>query len=86
VPTANEIKKRVENNWIQFLSTNSAKLASETLSGATPPSVFIGRYGYPKVKVGPMVPPFHGDTTILDKPEMWLGKSLKILFLPFVPS
>ena len=77
MPTANEIKKRLENNWIQFLSTNSAKLASETLSGATPPSVFIGRYGYPKVKVGPMVPPFHGDTTILDKPEMWLGKSLE---------
>ena len=24
-----------------------------------------------------MVPPFHGDTTILDKPEMWLGKSLE---------
>jgi DNA repair protein NreA len=77
VPTANEIRKRLEDNWIQFLSTNSAKLASETLSGATPPSVFIGRYGYPKVKVGPMVPPFHGDTTILDKPEMWLGKSLE---------
>ncbi|MGC1132402.1 MAG: hypothetical protein WA941_06240 [Nitrososphaeraceae archaeon] len=77
MPTANEIKKRLEDNWIQFLTTNSAKLASETLSGATPPSVFIGRYGYPKVKVGPMVPPFHGDTTILDKPEMWLGKSLE---------
>ncbi|MFY9967629.1 MAG: hypothetical protein WAK50_18005 [Nitrososphaeraceae archaeon] len=77
MPTANEIRKRLEDNWIQFLSTNSAKLASETLSGATPPSVFIGRYGYPKVKVGPMVPPFHGDTTILDKPEMWLGKSLE---------
>lgn len=77
MPTANEIKKRLEDNWIQFLSTNSAKLASETLSGATPPSVFIGRYGYPKVKVGPMVPPFHGDTTILDKPEMWVGKSLE---------
>ena len=77
MPTANEIKKRLEDNWIQFLSTNSAKLASETLSGATPPSVFIGRDGYPKVKVGPMVPPFHGDTTILDKPEMWLGKSLE---------
>ena len=77
MPTANEIKKRLEDNWIQFLSTNSAKFTSETLSGATPPSVFIGRYGYPKVKVGPMVPPFHGDTTILDKPEMWLGKSLE---------
>ena len=24
-----------------------------------------------------MVPPLHGDTTILDKPEMWLGKSIE---------
>jgi len=77
VPTATEIKKRLEQNWIQFLNANSAKLSLETLSGATPPSVFVGRYGYPKVKVGPMVPPLHGDTTILDKPEMWLGKSIE---------
>lgn len=75
--TANEIRKRLEHNWIEFLTTNSAKLASKTLAGATPPSVFIGRHGYPKVKVGPMVPPLHGDTTILDKPEMWVGKSLE---------
>ena len=77
VPTAKEIRKRLEDNWITFLNSNSAKLASETLQGATPPSVFIGRYGYPKVKVGPMIPPFHGDTTILDKPEMWLRKNLE---------
>lgn len=37
----------------------------------------MGRYGYPKVKVGPMVPPLHGDTTILDTPEIWLGKSIE---------
>ena len=23
------------------------------------------------------MPPIHGDTTILDKPEMWLGKSIE---------
>jgi DNA repair protein NreA len=77
LPTANEIKKRLEENWIQFCKINSANLSSKTLSGATPPSVFVGRYGYPKVKVGPMLPPLHGDTTILDKPEMWLGKSIE---------
>lgn len=77
MPAANEIKKRLEDNWIRFLNANSAKLTSVSLAGATPPSVFIGRYGYPKVKVGPMVPPIHGDTTILDKPEMWLGKSIE---------
>jgi DNA repair protein NreA len=77
VPTANEIKKQLEQNWIQFLNANSAKLSLKTFAGATPPSVFVGRYGYPKVKVGPMVPPFHGDTTILDRPEIWLGKSIE---------
>ncbi len=75
--TANEIKARLERNWIRFLNDNSAKFSTTMLSGATPPSVFVGRYGYPKVKVGPMMPPLHGDTTILDKPEMWLGKSLE---------
>jgi hypothetical protein len=77
VPTANEITEQLETNWIKFLNDNSPKLSLRTLSGATPPSVFVGRYGYPKVKVGPMVPPLHGDTTILDKPEMWLGKSIE---------
>lgn len=77
MPTANEIKKRLEENWIQFRNKNSATLSSKTLSGATPPSVFVGRYGYPRVKVGPMLPPLHGDTTILDKPELWLGKSIE---------
>lgn len=75
--TANEIKARLERNWIKFLNDNSAKFSTTTLSGATPPSVFVGRYGYPKVKVGPMMPPLHGDTKILDTPEMWLGKSLE---------
>ena len=77
MPTANEIKKQLEENWIKFLNTNSAKLSLKTFAGATPPSVFVGRYGYPKVKIGPMVPPFHGDTTILDRPEIWLGKSIE---------
>ncbi|MDQ6865751.1 MAG: hypothetical protein M3044_18220 [Thermoproteota archaeon] len=62
---------------MKFLNDNSTKFSLKTLSGATPPSVFVGRYGYPKVKVGPMLPPLHGDTTILDKPEMWLGKSIE---------
>jgi DNA repair protein NreA len=75
--TANEIKARLERNWIKFLNDNSAKFSVKTLSGATPPSVFVGRHGYPKVNAGPMMPPLHGDTTILDKPEMWPGKSLE---------
>jgi hypothetical protein len=77
VPTADEIKKQLERNWIKFLTENSVKFSLKTISGASPPSVFVGRYGYPKVKVGPMLPPMHGDTTILDTPEMWLDKSME---------
>jgi hypothetical protein len=46
------------------------------VDGASPPSVFIGRIGYPYVYAGPMVPPLHEDTTIYDIPEMWFGKSI----------
>lgn len=47
------------------------------LDGSSPPSVFIGRHGYPKVTIGPMVPPVHGDTSLMDTPELWLGKSIE---------
>ncbi len=46
------------------------------LGGSSPPSVFVGRIGYPKVSVGPLIPPVHGDTRILDSPEQWVGKSM----------
>ncbi|HYU05932.1 MAG TPA: Nre family DNA repair protein, partial [Thermoplasmata archaeon] len=39
--------------------------------------VFVGRFGYPKVFVGPLVPPVHGDTQILDSPEEWVGRPLE---------
>lgn len=47
----------------------------EKISGSSPPSVFIGKFGYPKVFAGPLVPPVHGDTMIMDFPESWLSKS-----------
>jgi len=47
-----------------------------TLDGASPPSVFIGRFGYPSVSIGPMIPPYHGDTSLMDTPERWTGMSI----------
>lgn len=46
------------------------------IEGASPPSVFVGRIGYPYVYAGPMVPPVHEDTTIYDLPELWFGKTI----------
>ena len=47
------------------------------LDGSSPPGVFVGRFGYPKVFVGPLVPPVHGDTQIFDAPEEWVGHSME---------
>ena len=46
------------------------------LAGSSPPAVFVGRYGYPKVDIGPLLPGEFGDTSIMDKPERWGGKSI----------
>jgi hypothetical protein len=51
-------------------------LDSRELEGSSPPGIFVGRYGYPKVYIGPLIPPVKGDTSIMDLPEQWLGKSI----------
>ena len=48
--------------------------AGEHLQGASPPSVFIGRFGYPKVFVGPLIPNQSGDTLFMDSPEQWISQ------------
>lgn len=48
----------------------------EEIEGSSPPSIFVGRMGYPKVKVGPLAPPFHGDTEIMDSPEEWISMDI----------
>jgi hypothetical protein len=47
------------------------------LSGDSPPGVFVGRVGYPKVNIGPLIPPIHGDTAYLDLPELWGDKRIE---------
>ena len=56
------------------LESHHPEFDTKTIVGSSPPGVFVGRFGYPKVYVGPMVPPVSGDTTILDTPEWWMGK------------
>lgn len=44
----------------------------KTLEGATPPSVFIGSWNYPRVYAGPLVAPVHEECGIMDTPESWI--------------
>ena len=75
--SGSDIRKGIEQNWHEYLSKYANLFSSNEIQGSSPPSVFVGSYGYPKVGIGPMLPPIHGDTTLLDSPEKWLGKSLE---------
>ncbi|MFW9777272.1 MAG: hypothetical protein ACFFE8_00380 [Candidatus Heimdallarchaeota archaeon] len=39
--------------------------------GPSPPSLFVGRFGYPKVFVGPMAALDHDNIQIIDEPDQW---------------
>jgi hypothetical protein len=55
------------------------------LVGASPPSVFVGNVGYPKVLAGPLVPPVRIDEApLMERPDLWLNHSIdEILALRF---
>lgn len=55
------------------------RVGGRDLLGSSPPSLFVGRYGYPKVSIGPMLPPDHRaeeKARLLDDPRAWLGMSI----------
>ncbi|HSG83159.1 MAG: hypothetical protein ACE5RQ_02675 [Nitrosopumilus sp.] len=72
-----DIRRAILSKWHETLSKHGNLFSSDSVSGTSPPSVFVGSYDYPKVFVGPMVPPIHGDTSLLDSPEKWKGQSLE---------
>jgi len=49
-----------------------------SVSGNSPPDIFIGRWGYPKVFVGPLIPPTCEDTTLLSQPENWIEQIIEM--------
>ncbi len=53
------------------------KMDALKIGGAAPPGVFVGHEGYPKVYIGPMVPPYYENTEVLDAPERWVGKQIE---------
>ena len=47
------------------------KVDVNSVSGDSPPSIFVGHYGYPKVRIGPALPTSRGDTEIYERPDLW---------------
>ena len=56
------------------LLLNSVKIGKigSNFFGATPPSAFVGRIGYPNIFAGPLISPLIDDRKIFDTPESWL--------------
>ena len=64
---------------IKFYSRSRTRnlIDSLNMEGMSPPGIFVGRFGYPKVDIGPLVPPVTGDTSLMDTPERWVGRSIE---------
>ncbi len=67
------------------LSKIDSAFRGMSLEGSSPPSVFVGSYGYPKVLAGPLVPPIRGErAALMEQPDLWLDFSMdEILSLRF---
>ena len=52
---------------------------SKTVFGSSPPSALIGSWGYPKVLVGPLVPPIQADTSLMERYGLWVNLLLETL-------
>jgi hypothetical protein len=61
---------------VNYFLKSAPLMEKQDIDGMSPPSVFIGRIGYPNVYIGPLVPPVHENTSIYDLPEHWFGKSI----------
>lgn len=57
----------------------------QELLGSSPPSVFVGESGYPKVLAGPLIPPVRVDEApLMERPDLWLDRTIdEILALRF---
>lgn len=63
---------------INSLKSIKDEVSKDSIFGASPPSIFVGRSGYPKVKLGPMVPPVQGsEGRKFDNPSGWYGKGIE---------
>jgi hypothetical protein len=63
----------------ELLVKHLPELGRLEIDGSSPPGAFVGHFGYPKVYVGPLIPPTKGDTHLLDTPELWLGKDIQTI-------
>jgi len=60
-----------------YSQVKTAELINSFTMEGSSPGIFCGRIGYPFVSIGPLIPPIIGDTSFLDTPELWQGKTIE---------
>lgn len=65
------ILERIRSHFLTFV-----RIKGDYVSGSSPPSVLVGEYGYPKVRVMYNVPPdvYKSDAKIYEDPIGWWGR------------
>jgi hypothetical protein len=63
------LENRVYERFDEF--SPSTRDMDDSFFGASPPSIFVGRHGYPKVNAGILSPVEHTDSTAYDAPDLW---------------
>ena len=62
-------------NIVKFAEENVKRILKKEVYSPSPPSVFVGRIGYPYVFAGPLISLLENkDPEILDNPSQWYGK------------
>ncbi|MDI1495249.1 MAG: hypothetical protein K8823_555 [Cenarchaeum symbiont of Oopsacas minuta] len=73
--SSTDLRKTAESKWNKFLRGRGI-FSSNSLEGSSPPSVFVGSFGYPRLSIGPMAVSGNSDSSFLDAPEKWAGMKL----------
>jgi DNA repair protein NreA len=68
-----------KGSYLRQLTASTVQMRSapvdKEIAGSSPPSVFIGSWNYPDVYAGPMITAAHGNTSIMDTPELWIPEN-----------
>lgn len=61
------------------LQSISPVISGNSVFGASPPAIFVGSYGYPRVSAGPLIPPLakESEASIFEEPSTWANMQIE---------
>ncbi len=61
------------------LQAISPAISGDSIFGASPPALFVGSYGYPRVSAGPLIPPLvqENEAASFEEPSAWANMQIE---------